>query len=196
MEPYPFEVVTASVGRVVDTAEMREYLRFDDGSYEEQTLANILEAAEDFVEKNCGKQLLTATYDWKIPCFYAYRIHWPKPPLNSITSVTYVDTSGTSQTLSTSLYDVITGTEHAAGYVKQAYNETWPTTRGDDLDVTIRGVCGFGDKDAVPETFRHQIRLLAKHWFEHRSAVECGQMSRAELAYDALQSHNMRHEFI
>lgn len=193
--PYMLEVVTAPVGDVITVDDMWTVLRTSDDA-EADYLADLIRAATEYVEKNSGKQLLTATYDLKLHCFPCREIWFPRLPVQSVASVKYLDYSGAEQTVDASQYDVQRGTEHAKGYVLPAYAAYWPVARNHDWDVTVRFVCGFGTADDVPAAMKQQIRMLVKHWFENRSAVACGAMSRAELAYDALQQFTMHHEFI
>lgn len=200
MSPFPryiLDVVTAPTGVVIDPVEMETYLRFCDPS-EQPLIVDLIAAATEFVEKGSGRQFLTATYDLlrdRFPCG-AGPIVLPKPPLQSVTSISYVDGNGTTQTLSASLYEVQAGTEHAAGYILPDYGTIWPATRGFDRDVTIRFVCGYGLQGLVPQVIKQQIRMLVKHWFENRSAIGCGEMTVPPLAYDALASFNRHHEFV
>lgn len=197
-DEYILETVTESSGNVVDSGELREHLRFDDTQDEERLIANILKAAEQYVQRNSGKQFLTATYDLKLASFNYpnHKVCLPRPPLQSVTSISYVDTSSTTQTLSSSLYNVQTGNEFTAGYVIPDFQQVWPAVRCYDKPVTIRFVCGFGSKADVPQKYKQQILLLAAHWFNERAAVGCGQAQVVPLAYQILEQFNMRQEFI
>lgn len=193
--PYILEVVTAAVGNVVEVSELREHLRFD-GTDEESLLALCIETATDEIQRETYKQLLTATFDLKLFDFSCDRITIPVTPVSSITSITYVDANGASQTWSSSLYELQAGTESVKGYVKPIYAEPWPTVRGNDRDVTVRFVAGFGAKSDVPERLRTLIKMRAADLFYSRTATDCGKGTSESLAFRALMSSNTRQEFI
>lgn len=195
--PYIIDVVTPPTGFVISIGEMEDHIRWDDAS-EAGVILGLIKAATEYVQENSGKQLLTATYD----------VHWrrfpgcwgelvlPRVPVSSVTSVKYYDTAGTQQTMSSTLYTVNDGSQHASGYIIPAFNEQWPSTYGHDRDVTVRFVCGFGDPDDVPETFKLQIKMLVAHWFNRREAIACGATSETPLAYRALAEFNRHQEFV
>lgn len=111
-------------------------------------------AARNIVETDTGantdriKVMLATTFDLKLHCFpwwnpltsspFSY-IYLPRVPLISVTSITYVDTAGTTQTMSSSLYVV----DYAKGIINLAYNESWPSTRSQPNAVTVRFVAGM-----------------------------------------------------
>ena len=74
----------------------------------------------------------------------------PKPPLQSITSITYVDEDGATQTLATSVYsvDAPTGPTCARGRIYPKYEQEWPTTRCEPGAVTVTFVAGYGTTGA------------------------------------------------
>lgn len=195
--PYILDIVTAPVGQVVDGSEMSEYLRWD--SQEElRLIQQNIAGATDYVQKVTGKQLLTATYDvsWRrFPGAWGELV-LPRVPVASVTHLKYYDTAGVQQTMSSSLYTVNDGSEHASAYIIPAFNEQWPSTYGHDRDVTVRFVCGFGAKAAVPDTYKIQICMLVSHWWKHRDAIACGAMSKMPLAFDSLEQFHMHHEFV
>ena len=64
------------------------------------------------------------------------RIYIPRPPLASVDSVKYHDTTNTQQTLDPSNYNVILG-EFEPGFIEPALPNSWPSTyiRGDAVTV-------------------------------------------------------------
>lgn len=196
--PYILETVTPASGLVVSRSEMQAYLRFDD-SAEDSLIDSELAAAQDYVQGIIGKQLLTATYDYKLPRFPSPYgpVELPRLPLQSVTSVKYYNTEGTLTTMTvTTEYTTQAGTDHAKGYVLPAYGLCWPQTRGYDRDVVIRFVCGYGLAAAVPDVIKQQIKLIVHHWFYNRGAIACGNQTRAQLAFDALAEFNRHQEFV
>ena len=98
----------------------------------------------------------------------------PKPPLQSVTSVTYVDPDGVVQVWNPSLYTVETpsGDEAEPGSIAPVNGEGYPPTRTQPGAVTIRFVAGYGSTAAaVPAALTHGMKLLIGHWWVNRPAV-------------------------
>lgn len=101
---------------------------------------------------------------------YEQAIYLPLPPLQSVTSITYLDGNGVTQTVDPTTYRVIRG--EPARIVPSAGN-AWPSTGYTSGypgvyefgDVTVRFVCGYGSSGAnVPEAILSAIVLrVAMH---------------------------------
>jgi len=155
----------------VTLAEMKTHLRVDHDD-EDAYIQSLITAAREYVEEQTGRRLMNTTE-------YQYYAGWPTEmelrwsPLSSVTSIVYVDTSDTTQTCSSSVYDV--DTAEVPGRVRQAYGQTWPTNRGHENDITVTYVAGYGaTADSVPERAKHAIKLIAANWYEHREAATDG----------------------
>lgn len=172
-------------------------------------IAALTDAAIAYLDGRDGilnRALCTQTWDLKLDGFPGGgaiagdwggrgRIRIPLPPLQSVTSVAYVDENGTTQTLATGKYQVVgTGGWDAAALVP-AYGETWPATRGQPEAVTVRFVAGYGTpgaspddtQAAVPDSIRHAILLLVSHWYQNREPVNVGQsVTDVPLGFGAL----------
>jgi uncharacterized phiE125 gp8 family phage protein len=123
-----------------------------------------------------------------LDAFPAGILELPKPPLQSIEEVVYIDSNGVEQTLAASAYKVDALTD--PGRIAPAYGEVWPTTRAEPNAVRIRFVAGFGDSSsAVPAPIKQAILLLVGHLFENREAVQsAGDFYRLPLGAEALLS--------
>ena len=152
--------------------ELRDHIRHEDTEVDLAYLHAVINAARTAVEEQLGRALITQT--WRLtldrfPCV----VRLPRPPLQSVTSIQYVDTDGATQVLSSALYRVDTNSEPAR--IEPAYGESWPSTRGVIGAVTVTFVAGYGDVGAaVPELIRHWIKVLAGTMYEHREEVITG----------------------
>lgn len=158
-------------------AEAKAYLRID-GTNEDTLVDSLIIAARQQAETFTGRALCTQTWDLVLDQFPGddAPIDVPLPPLQSVTSITYLDTNGTTQTLSSSVY--IVDSKNEPGRIALAVGESWPDTQADRINaVTVRFVCGYGAADAVPEGIKTAIKLLVSHWFEHREPVVVGSIS-------------------
>jgi hypothetical protein len=68
-------------------------------------------------------------------------IEIPQPPLVAVDSITYLDTDGTRQTLSSASYTVDSNRE--PGRVLPVYNDTWPSARYDSGSIEITHYSGY-----------------------------------------------------
>ena len=126
-------------GEPISRTEAKLHLRVD--ATTEDSLTDVLiTAARQWVETFTGRQLITATYVLQRDSLPS-RVMLPHPPLQSVSSVAYVDTAGSAQTAAATLYDVLT--HRTPGEVILGYGDTWPTTRGHTNDVTITYKAGY-----------------------------------------------------
>lgn len=96
----------------------------------------------------------------------------PKPPLVSVTSITYVDTNGAPQTWDPSLYtvDAPTGDFAEPGRIYPNYGTVYPVTRAQPAAVTIRFVAGYATSALVPQPIKSAMKLLIAEWYAQREA--------------------------
>jgi len=165
----PLTLTTAPTTEPVAIPELKEWLGYgaDD---QDNIFAELLRAARMHVEHITWRQLVTATYTLKLDTFPRV-IYLPRSPLQSVTSIQYVDHDGNTQTLATANYQ-ISGTEPAE--IVEAYNVTWPITRDIKDAVTITYTSGYGVGHTIPEPLRHAILMIASGWWQ---AISCGQHS-------------------
>lgn len=160
--------------------ELKLHLRVDH-AYEDVLIDSLNKAAERYVENVLWRQLVTATVqyylDWR-EWLHAVRegvIRLPLPPVQSVTAVNYLDQAGAQQTLLNTLYH--TDTFDAPAKITRVDGVTWPEVDERPNTVWVTMVCGYGDKEDVPETIKTAIKLLAAHWFVHRESVVVGTTS-------------------
>jgi uncharacterized phiE125 gp8 family phage protein len=112
-------------------------------------------------------------------------IRLPKPPLQQVVSVLYIDTSGAQVTLDPSQYVVDTTTE--PGRIAPSYGNIWPIIRQQLGAVQVSFFAGYGaDASAVPDTLLTALKLLVAAWFENREAVAAGAPQPVPLGVEAL----------
>lgn len=99
-------------------------------------------------------------------------VYFRYSPVQSVSSITYVDTNGTTQTLAATYYDIDTYVIPAR--IREAYSQTWPTTRQQTNSVNITAICGYGNTPAaVPIIYRRAIIVLCSHWYDNRDQLGC-----------------------
>ena len=174
--------VTAPTAEPVEVEEVKRHLRITD-DFEDPLLKTYVTAARKLAEKATKRQLMTATYDLFLHAFPC-EIVLPRPPLQSVASVKYLDTGGTQTTLATSVYT--TDTNRTPGRITLAYNQSWPSIRAIENTVEILYVCGYTAAVNVPEGIRMGILMLTAHWWRHREAFVDKALLELPVGYEAL----------
>lgn len=168
---YAYDLVqtSAPAAAAVSAADLRAHLRLD-STDQDTYLEALISAATRSIELEANVQVITATWTLKLPDWWADRINLPRGPLQSVTSVQYVDDQGATQTLATANYDVVTAAD--LGRIHTADGATLPTVDDVPQAVTITYVAGFGDAGTdVPADVLHAIKLLAAHFYAHAEPV-------------------------
>ncbi len=175
-------LVTAPTLEPLTLDQAKSQIRRTDLTDEDEFIDNILiPAARERAEQATRRQLLTATWDYKLdafPCDSSEPIVLPLPPLISIPSISYVDPDGATQTWSASLYQVSapTGPRAARGKVAPVYGESYPSTRAQMDAVTIRFVAGYGaTRSTIPPRLKQAMLLDLGTLYEHREDMIVGQ---------------------
>jgi len=166
------ELATDATVEPVSTEEARKHLNIthtDDDAYIDVAIA----AAVRWAQKYTSRQFINATYKLRLLGF-PREIRLPKPPLSSVTSITYIDTDGTSQTLASTVYQTDQYTEPAR--ICEAYGQSWPSTRPDIYNaVTVTYVAGYGSTGStVPAPIRQAILAFVHTNYEQRGNVVTG----------------------
>ena len=157
---YGLRVVTGPTAEPVSLAEARAHCRVDTAN-EDAVLVGLILAARQYAEEITGRAFLTQTLELTLDCFPAWKIELPRSPVASITSITYLDTAGASDTVTSYVLDG----RSRPPRLTPAYGESWPDVRATAGCVAIRFVAGESD---APEPIRQAILLMVGHWFEHR----------------------------
>lgn len=162
------QIVTGPEYWPVGLQEIKDHLR-KDADDEDALISDLVDVAVDEVELFTRSKLITQTWDFYFPGFSSEMVI-PLAPLQSITSVKYIDDAGAEQTLDASNYQVHAPRGPKPGALMVAYGYTWPTTRNEIYNtVTIRGVVGYGDGSAeVPAMLRAAIKLYLDELYKNR----------------------------
>ncbi len=152
----------------VTLAEAKIHLR-QDFPDDDDLITTLIAAARQHISMFTRRAFVDTTYTMKLDA-YPTEIWVPRSPLSSVTSITYIDSDGNSQTEASSVYDVDTDTE--PGRISLADGQSWSDTRQQNNAVTVTFVAGYGAAATnVPETIRAAIKLLVGHWYQSREAV-------------------------
>jgi len=161
-----WQVTTEPEVEPIDIDEAKLNLRVDCDADDDLITALIVAArrwCEDYENRAYITQTITAKTFW-LPD----QIILPRPLLQSVTSIAYIDTAGDEQTLSSDLYAVDVFRE--PGQVTKAYNATYPSVRGDVNGVTIVYKAGYGDASTdVPQETIQAIQIMIQYFYDDRA---------------------------
>ena len=165
-------------------AEVKSYCRVD-STDDDSTIAGIMGAAREYVERHTKKTLIYTAYRLTLDAFPAWDdIELPRIPAISAASATisgvnydtprirYWDGDGNQQTMVLDVdYELLL--DDNPPRIVLPSTMLWPVTlvyqRG---SVEVDFVAGYGSAPgAVPPLLRMAVKILTAHWYEHRDAV-------------------------
>jgi uncharacterized phiE125 gp8 family phage protein len=153
-------------------------------------LERLIEEARETVEHDTGIVGCTRTFVEKFDNWPDCWIELRRRPVTSVTSITYVDTAGTTQTWTATEY--VLDTYRVTPAIRLAYSKTWPTLRGDESGIIVTYVAGYATRATVPQSFRQACLLRVASMFDDRT----GRGERPDLdAYDRLIQRLMRSSY-
>ena len=157
------------VDEPLDIADVRLHARIDLHADDVEVRAYI-QAARHFAEIYQNRQLMPATYQLTVDWFPSWTLKLPMSPLQSVSSIVYLDTDGASQTLASTEY--LVDTFSSPGRITPAYSKIWPITRIQIAAVKVTYIAGYTAANKIPPTTLQAMRLLISHWYEHRADTE------------------------
>lgn len=186
---------TQPIVEPVTLAEAKAHLRVD-STDDDAYIAGLVRAAREWVEEYLDRTLVTTQWVMrfdKFPADSTADIELPRPPMatsGTATAVTvaYTLEDGSTATYSTNLFRVDRAS--TPGAVKSNYGQTWPPHRQDDNSVSVTWWAGYGASGSdVPAAIRHAMLMLVAFWYDNRSTVLVGSISKQlEFAVESLLS--------
>lgn len=164
---------TVAPAALLTEAEVKAHLRVDH-VYEDTFLTLIRTVACEFLDGRdayLNRAVCTQTWRWYLPEFsYGDELHFPLPPLQSVTSVKYRDVDDVEQTFSADNYRVHANAH--VGYIKLKDAASWPATAVRDDAVTVEFVAGYGDATAVPFAIKAAALLMVGRLYANRGDAD------------------------
>jgi len=166
-----YEQTTPPSVNAISLQDAKDHLRID-GTDEDALILAYIRAASDYAEKATNLQFLTSTWKLRLNEFPAGSdpIIFQKNPVQSISSISYVDIDGNSQTWASSNYEV--DVTSRPGRIRPVNTESYPSTKDQYNAVTITFDAGYGDDNSdVPDEIRSALRIMVSYLFENRDMV-------------------------
>jgi len=162
------KLITAATVLPVSLVEAVEHLRVD-VSTDDAMITSMIWAAVAGAEHTTGRALTAQTWEVTLDAFPAV-IELTRTPVQSITSVTYIDSAGVSTVLSDTLYALDNKDDFGFAHVVPVYAGEWPATRDEINSVAVRYVAGYADAASVPAAIKSWILLQVGAMYENREA--------------------------
>jgi len=143
-------------------------LREDQGD-NDTLISALIVAARQLAENNMRRAIMPQTWRLSLDSFPVGGIVLPRPPLISVTSVSYLDAAGDRQVLAEGGYRVQTS-EHEA-VVRPLYGQCWPQARRDAESVQVEYRAGYADAVAVPAAIKQWLLLCIGTWYANRESA-------------------------
>lgn len=188
------EVTVAPTFDPFDLVRARTQTRREaDETDNDADLQDYVDSAVEYVESYTGTKLATQTVKLRAWGFDCATFTLPMAPVQSITSITYVDQDGATQTLDPSVY--VTALYGLSPTVSLAYNQTWPAHRVGLGNIIFTVVCGYAE-GALPKKAMQAVRLMVGDWDENRGTTDPSRVTAIEMvAVDALLA-NLRRSYV
>jgi uncharacterized phiE125 gp8 family phage protein len=146
-------VVTPPAASLVTLSAAKEHLHLD-AIDEDPLVRDLIEVATERVEAFTQRRYLTQVLEWVLPCWRA-ELRLPVAPVQSVHSITYIDSAGAAQTLAPSAYVVSPSGQTKA--IRPRSGATWPAL---DPDATEAVVVRFTAGAASAPASARQAALL------------------------------------
>jgi uncharacterized phiE125 gp8 family phage protein len=160
-------LIAAPTVEPISLAEAKLHLRVDSNA-EDTLITEQIKVARQQVENILQRALVTQTWELVMDKFpNSTTIKIPLPPLQSVSSITYIDQDGASTVYSSVSY--LVDTYNQPGRIRLRLNLSWPSVYLQELNaVRIQFVAGYGAAAAVPEWAKAAIKLLLGDLYENR----------------------------
>jgi phage conserved hypothetical protein, phiE125 gp8 family len=132
-------IAVKPTAELVSLAEARAQCRVTH-SLDDAQLAGLITDAREWAQGYTRRLFMPQTWDYRLHCF-TNAIALPVGPVQSISSITYYDTSNVQQTLSAEAYDA--DLYSAVPTIRAADGYSWPSTYSRYNAVTVRFVGGY-----------------------------------------------------
>lgn len=185
------KVITAPSVEPISLEQAKAHLRVDTTD-QDDLIESLISAARERIEDETGRALITQTLEIALDYFveppdlryvtYPYltpakAILLPRPPLQSLKRITYIDGDGNEVLLHdevgspTVISDLVVDTYSEPGRLVPASGGNWPSVQDRANAVVIRYTAGYASADDVPKPIVQAILLLLGHLHENPSAV-------------------------
>lgn len=177
----------------ITLAEAKAHLRVD-LTDDDALITALIVAARQYAESETGRSLVTQSWRLVLDGFPGGRgpgtagsipsllpgnaILLDQPPVQTITSIQYLDTGGAWQTLPESEW--VAELQSAPARITPAFGKTWPAALPQIGSVKVEFVAGYGEASAVPQGIKIWMLLRLAALYENREEVSAMRQGKIE----------------
>jgi uncharacterized phiE125 gp8 family phage protein len=173
--------------------EAKAHLRVD-LTDDDALITALIVAARQYAESETGRSLITQSWRLVLDGFPGGRgpgtngsissllpgnaILLDQAPVQSISSIQYLDTGGAWQTLPESEW--VAELQSAPARITPAFGKTWPAVLPQIGSVKVEFVAGYGEASAVPQGIKIWMLLRLAALYENREEVSAMRQGKIE----------------
>lgn len=157
----------------ISLEQAKLHLRADSAD-DDALIGALIVAARQLAENNMRRAIMPQTWRLSLDAFPVAGIVLPRPPLISVTSVSYLDAAGDRQIMADTAYRVQTSALEAV--IRPLYGSAWPATRRDAESVQVEYRAGYADAAAVPAAIKQWLLLCIGTWYANRESAASGKL--------------------
>lgn len=191
MEQYTGLVRLTNPEFCLTDTEMQNHMRFTCDDTQMGELRSKMRYAQEYIEDLTQRAARSTQYRvtfnrWPnmvgqpvdLAAFAIGVVRFPRSPLISVDSITYVDVDGVTQTLAVDQYQVTTDME--PGYVGPARMKFWPAIDPYSYQaIKITFTAGYATNAAVPEKYKEAIKFIGAYRFMNRESDAAGELPKS-----------------
>lgn len=178
-------VVVTPPAEVLSTETCKAHLRVE-WPDDDVLIAGLARAAEQHLAAPAGwlgRSIGLQELELRTSCFRACEA-LPYGPVQSVSSVAYVDESGATHTVAADVYQLVDEGTIAARLALKA-GQSWPFQFEPAAEIRVRYLAGYPEEQE-PAPLRAAMLLLVGHWYANREAVTEAALSPVPMAVEAL----------
>ncbi len=138
-------------------------------------ISALITSAREFCEEYTRRALVTKTVEAVFDSWSDNKLVLPFAPLQSVTSVQYVDVDGVTQTLATTVY----GVDRFRRQIYLKTGQTWPSLYSDPNPIIVTAEVGYTNGQSpdiypMPQPVLSAMKLIIGNLYENRQQDQLG----------------------
>ena len=153
----PYRITSQPASEPCTAAEAKLAARLTASGLDSLITSDYIPAARRLCELRTGRSLITQTIAYSGEDWPGDEIKLEHGPVSAITSITYRDTAGSTQTLSSAYYELRADGDYSSARVCLLPGYTWPALGDYENAFTVTYVAGYGAASDIPKELRSWV---------------------------------------
>jgi len=164
-----YQITVQPATEPITLVEAKDHLRVD-FSDEDGYIDTLIVTSREYCEEYCNRVFITQTWRQNLDLFPNV-IQLKVNPIISLTSLKYIDTNETQQTITDNADNFQKDFLSDVGSLHEGLVNGFPSVGNTINPIEIITVCGYGSASDVPDKIKHAIKLMVSHLYENRDSV-------------------------